>query len=841
MSFTPLHTPVLLVLVALPLSAAPVDDVDIPADAPDDAIMASPAECADAAAWAAAAFAGAAPPAGPARIELELRRQDHAALELGRSCIKTPLRIGSKSYARGLGTHAVSEILVRLPPGAKAFRADAGLDHNDDTRSGKGSVQFAVEIAGKEAFRSPTLRYDDEPVAVDLPLPDGTARIVLKVDATADGTGWDQADWADARVVLGDGRELRLDEAPVGRLLAATAPPFSFVYGGKPSSDLLPSWTREAETKDAGARTERRIRWTDPETKLRVTAEVVTFKRYPAVEWLLRFENGGDKDAPMLEGIQALDASLASGNVPLTLHGLHGDDCTERSFLPFARSLAPGEGHRMAPVGGRPSNGAFPFFNVERGGRGVVVAIGWSGQWAASVERDAAGRTRLRAGQERTRLVLRPGESIRTPRILLMPWTGDRLAAHNRFRRLMLFQHVPGRDGKPVVMPVFWQNYDRYRGHPVWPTEAGQIAAAKAAADCGATFLWLDAAWFPGDFPNGVGNWSAKPKEFPNGLKPVSDAAHRAGLGFILWFEPERVAPGSAIAREHPAFVHGGEQGGLYKLDDPAAHRWLADLLSSRISEYGLDWYRNDFNIDPLPFWRRNDAPDRQGMTEIRYVEGHYALWDGLIAAHPGLVVDNCASGGRRIDLETCLRSIPLWQSDTACGPGREDWDQAQMCGLNLYLPFHLSCAWSPEPYVVRSAASAGAIAQFAFLDDGFPRALAKDTLAEARENRKYWYGDFYPLTAHTTAPDQFAAWQLHRPDLDAGLVLAFRRRDCPYIGIDAKLGGLRPDATYAVEFVDEALARTSKTMTGREMMDAFPLPIANPRASLVVRYKSRP
>ncbi len=40
-------------------------------------------------------------------------------------------------------------------------------------------------------------------------------------------------------------------------------------------------------------------------------------------------------------------------------------------------------------------------------------------------------------------------------------------------------------------------------------------------------------------------------------------------------------------------------------------------------------------------------------MTEIRYVEGHYAMWDELRARHPGLWIDNCASGGRRIDLET--------------------------------------------------------------------------------------------------------------------------------------------------------------------------------------------
>ncbi len=52
-------------------------------------------------------------------------------------------------------------------------------------------------------------------------------------------------------------------------------------------------------------------------------------------------------------------------------------------------------------------------------------------------------------------------------------------------------------------------------------------------------------------------------------------------------------------AREHPEFVFGGKQGGLFKLNDPAARRFLTDLLSQRVTEYGLDVYRNDFNIDP--------------------------------------------------------------------------------------------------------------------------------------------------------------------------------------------------------------------------------------------------
>jgi alpha-galactosidase len=521
------------------------------------------------------------------------------------------------------------------------------------------------------------------------------------------------------------------------------------------------------------------------------------------------------------------------------LQHLTGDVCGERSFLPLETEVEPGKTVALAPDGGRSSNGAFPFFNVQYGDEGMITAIGWSGQWRTTLERSAAGPTALRAGMEKLSLRLHPGEKIRTPRILVLPWKGDRLVAHNRFRRLMLFEYAPRQNGRPLRLPVALQCFDRYTSaQPDWGTEAAQIRALKAAFNAGCDAHWLDAAWFEGGFPNGVGNWFCPPQRFPNGLKPLSDACHQLGLKFIVWFEPERVAPGTQIAREHPEFVFGGDKGGLFKLGDPAARRWLADLLARRITEFGLDTYRNDFNIDPLGFWRQADAPDRQGLTEIRYVEGHYALWDELLAGYPGLSIDNCASGGRRIDLETCRRSVPLWHSDTGCSPGHANWNQTQIYGLSLYVPLFGACAWTPEAYDLRSAATAGVICQFPVLDEKFSFQAARAALAEVKENQKYWYGDFYPLTPCALGPGALIAWQLHRSDLNAGIVLAFRHSECPYPALQTGLRGLNPQAFYLVDFFDEARAKQQRTMTGRQLMNNFELRMSKRGTSLLVRYQ---
>lgn len=818
------------------------DPADLPSEAPNDAIMASPDEVAEAADWAAAAFAGKEPQPAD-RVKVQLRRQDFNELRNNQSCMQTPIKIGQQSFERGLGTHANSEIAVGLPAGAKAFRAMVGVDNNYDTKGQHGTVQFSVEIGGKEVARTATLKGGDAPVAVNVAIPEGVKELVLKVDTTSDGPAYDQADWADSQIVMADGKSVWL--ASGGSFVDSTTP-FSFRYGGVQSSELLKTWKLAVESKDMADRVQHDVTWTDPKTSLQVTATVSSFKRYPAVEWVLHFENEGKQDTPILEDIQAVDATLRTNAAKqaAVLHRLNGDNCNELSFLPYETNLDAGQTIAMAPVGGRPSNtSAFPFFNLQFADKGVITAIGWSGQWAASLNRAAAGPTRLRAGMEKTHLVLHPGERIRTPRILLMTWNGDRMAAHRRFRRLLMFHYVPKQGSRPLALPFAAQCFDRYfwSGKPAnWATEAGQIAAAKVSHQVGFDYHWLDAAWFPLAFPNGVGNWSCDPQKFPRGMKPVTDACHQMGLKFILWFEPERVAKDTQIAKEHPEFVFGGAGGGLYKLNDPAAQRWLTDLLSKDIGDYGLDVYRNDFNIDPLSFWRANDAPDRQGMTEIRYVEGHYAMWDELLAKHPGLWIDNCASGGRRIDLETCMRSAPLWRSDASCSPGHPDWNQTESQGLSLYLPLFTACCWVPDAYDMRSAATGGLICQFDYLNEKFPMETAQAALAEVKENRKYWYGDYYPLTPAALSTDQWTAYQFHRADLGAGIVLAFRRGDSPYSAMTVNLGAIDPAAEYVVEFIDDARQKVEKTMPGRQLAEEFEMQLPKKHTSLLVRYHEK-
>jgi len=618
-------------------------------------------------------------------------------------------------------------------------------------------------------------------------------------------------------------------------------PPLSFNYDGKPSAELLPAWTRRGDVKPvphpAGsaplpAHTEHTVSFFDPHTGLSVFCVITEFHNFPAVEWVTYFKNTGGSDTPIIADIQPLDFSFpAAKDHTCRLHHAKGSDCKFDDFQPLETPLATPAETRIESHGGRSSNITLPFFNLEMAGSGVIGAIGWTGDWAATFIRAADGPLRVRAGMKQTRLRLRPGEEIRSPRIMLLFWENDRLLAHNTLRRFLLEHHRPQINGRPAAAPLC---------HAVWGenTAAQQITKARWWKDNNIPleYFWIDAGWhgdgkfredstvFNSDWWKHVGNWWPNKTTYPDGLRPVGDALKELGFGFVLWLEPERVFKDTFFTKKQPNWLLGpiGDNW-LFDLGNPEARRALTELVSRVISDGRVTCYRQDFNTEPQPFWKAADAPDRIGMHEIRHIEGLYAFWDDLLARHPGLLIDNCSSGGRRIDLETISRSIPLWRSDFQCWPNfNADAMQCQTHGLARWVPLSTGCVDRPDAYAFRSAFGPGVVNTMMIFnrdpDPSIPIDLLRRLTAEQLELCKYFYGDFYPLTKYSVDDDVWMAWQFDRPDLAEGLVQVFRRASSPYETARLKLHGLEPDATYDLADADTKAVRS---LPGADLMNA--------------------
>ncbi|MBM3495428.1 MAG: hypothetical protein FJX72_14065 [Armatimonadetes bacterium] len=439
---------------------------------------------------------------------------------------------------------------------------------------------------------------------------------------------------------------------------------------------------------------------------------------------------------------------------------------------------------------------------------------------------------------EKTRIRLRPGEEIRTPRMLLAFYRGDDADRGSRLIRRTLINHVtPRRDGEVVFAPICGTIGET---DPDGTYEGPHVRVMKPLAAVGVEVFWSDMdpqQWYPGGFPGGTGTWEHDPAKYPRGLKPVGDAAREAGLGYLLWFEPERVAAGTQIAREHPEWVIGGANGGLFRLDLPEARKWITDKVDSHITQAGIGWVRWDFNMPPLGHWRATDEPEREGMTEIRHIEGLYAMWDDLRSRHPGLLIDICASGGRRLDIETLRHGLPLWHSDLQCEGAHPEADQLQNAGLYRWLPLHACGLFGLEPsYAFRSAATTGnvfALAAHAPENaDGVRRSIRWQ-----KRLRPYALGDFHATLPHSADLDKWFAYQFHRPDLDAGCVFVYRRAKCADAEVTLGVAGVRRDRRYSVEADDGGVARI---MTGAQMAE-IKVTVPEAPGSAVIVYQPAP
>lgn len=640
-------------------------------------------------------------------------------------------------------------------------------------------------------------------------------------------------------------------------------PPFSFTYGGRDSRTFIKSWEfRMEQILPAFQPMEKYLcTWRDPKTGLVVKCTVTGYSDFPAVEWTIVFRNSSKGHTPVLEKVRAADYVFRyqqEGSV--ILHHSRGSSGERSDFEGYADVLSAGKNIYMTPVGGRSSdNTGFPFFNVEMpGNQGVLTAIGWSGKWYADVKQNDLRSWSLNAGMERMKLVLYPSEEIRTPEICLLFWKGpDRMTGHNLFRQFVLKHHSRLINGKLAELPLA----GTLGGSGAQPcnefscaTESYCVAMTQRYQQFKVVpeVLWIDAGWYTGcgSWWLNVGNWTVNRVNFPNGLKPVSDAIHKVGAKFILWFEPERVVAGTQFDKLNPEFliripdtVKNPEIGrffsnmSLFNLGNPAAREWLTYYISDLIRTNGVDYYRQDFNFDPYPYWKYNDGPNRTGISEIRHIEGLYAYWDDLLRNFPNLIIDNCASGGRRLDLETVSRSSPLWRTDY--NYGEPNGYQCHTYGLNFYLPLHGTGNTTPTKYAFRSSLSSAMVTIWDLNNPAWSQTEMQSIMQDYKRLRPYYYGDYYPLTPNVniTSDTIWMAYQQNRPDQGDGIILAFRRPDCPSGQVILKPRGLETNTEYTLLFEDTGAQTTT---SGAEFMSGILVESKDKPGSVLISYRKK-
>ncbi len=174
--------------------------------------------------------------------EVRCLSQSYGSFTLGRSVLSTPLRLAGKEYKSGFGTHADSDVVVKLSRPGRRLTGLAGADDNYSTReSGAAPMIFSIHVGGKEAWKNGPVTDKSAPGRFDVDL-GGAREFRLKVAAPV-SIACAHADWVDLNVAFDDGSSLVLGE----RMAAVSGPCFSFTYDARASADFLSEWTLREE------------------------------------------------------------------------------------------------------------------------------------------------------------------------------------------------------------------------------------------------------------------------------------------------------------------------------------------------------------------------------------------------------------------------------------------------------------------------------------------------------------------------------------------------------------------------------------------------------------------
>lgn len=552
---------------------------------------------------------------------------------------------------------------------------------------------------------------------------------------------------------------------------------------------------------------------------LHATLILTHYFSHGVTEWTVWLENISDHNSGVIEELKI--ETVFKGKYPV-LKGILGDHVNQ--YTPYSIDLQ-NNMVEFSSDSGRATHINFPYFNLEYGDGGAMLAIGWAGTWNARFTSNGDTTTYTATSVNGLRTYLKPGEKIRSALFVIAPYTvRNEHYATNFWRNWYIEHNLPkwdatGADMRPFS--TFCLSGDTGRPnsdgsisecHTTWKPSLQKMIAEGVKMD----FRWFDAGWYVApdgtsaqafvkghDWRETVGTWELDPAKWPgNSFLESTDFARTHGMKTLVWFEPERVTDPENLAKNYGYQVEWairmeGESAISNNIGNPECLKWTTERICRMLRENKVEMYREDNNCNAAKLWQHLDTlegENRCGITESKLIIAHYQMWDDIIActlSYGGCgFVDSCASGGGRNDLESMRRGVPLLRSDS--DRTSTALRLSMTSTFNKWLPFcgasskekaeQLAPTGVRDIYVWRASylPALNASSQFVYEEtQNFDILLFG--LAEWRKVAPYLLKEFYTLTPWHAEKDKtnFTAYCYFDPEKEEGVILAFRQEGC--------------------------------------------------------------
>ena len=542
------------------------------------------------------------------------------------------------------------------------------------------------------------------------------------------------------------------------------------------------------------------------------------FKDYPVITRSARFVNGGAEEAVL---DKALSLCLDLPDSDYEWIQFSGAWARERNVITkkLDKGITAVESRR-----GHSGANENPFVIIKRpntdetNGEAMGFSLLYSGNFIMQAESDADGKLRILSGihPDTFSWILKSGESFVTPESVIT-WSDKGLNGLSQTIHSLYNNHLVRGKWKNSERPILLNNWEAtYMDF----TEESILKIASKAKEAGAELFVLDDGWFGkrNDDNSSLGDWFVNTDKLKQGLKGVSASAHKRGLKFGLWFEPEMVNEDSDLYRAHPDWA----------LADPdrkpmlARNQLVLDMSRQDVVDYLFDamcavldhakieYVKWDFNRSISNCYSHALSADRQGEVAHRFMLGTYQLLDRLLKRYPDLMIEGCSGGGGRFDAGMLYYCPQIWCSDDSDAVERLEIQRGTSYGYPAStMGAHVSASPNHQTGRMTPLSTRSIIAQSGTF--GYELNPEKLTDAEKEEIKKQISdyhrfelliaeGSYYRLTELDENKD-FEAWMFVSPDQKealVNLVMTHVRANGPFPHI--RLQGLNPQYHYRVE-----------------------------------------
>jgi alpha-galactosidase len=499
---------------------------------------------------------------------------------------------------------------------------------------------------------------------------------------------------------------------------------------------------------------------------------------------------------------------------------------------------------------GRSSKGNHPWFALSRrDGQVISASVVWSGNWIFRIEPLGRDGYQISGGLNDWEFSkdLPTGASMASPAVVLV--LGQSLnGVSQQYARVGRNYWYP-RNEFSAKLPVEWNHW--------WPYEDAEInedVFARNVAEAekmGFEVCTLDAGWFgPADagtfWEHYRGDWHLVNRDrFPSGIRALADQVHARGMKFGIWCEIEGLGQKAQVAIDHPEYVaqRDGERLGYVCFGNPAVQDWAYATLARLITEYNADWIKIDYNLDAGAGCNRTDHGHGAGDGLFEHYQGYYRVMGRIRQDFPHVILENCSSGGLRIDLAIARYTFMAFLSDPdwAVHDLQIFWGASTMLAPDVLLHWTFS-HWrnlNPPPYQIFDPHDPNlTVKQWDYysrismlglygLSQRLPdlpdwlwqRAEQNNRIYKEQVRRFVKEADLYRLTdqpRRNGMGERWPAFQYSLPDKSEHLLFVFRLPGAP-AERSIRLQNLEPTRTYTVRGLEGEFEQTA---SGRTLME---------------------